>query len=262
MSKKERELADRAQRARETAENLEKQIIEEGLTKDLEEDSDVPIEATGNDIPPSEEEASNVDVSDAGEEMPVYKMKLAGAADQIVRFDDLIKEIENLDFHVIQIDSASLGRFLSKFIAIGSIVHKLSPDDLTIIANLKGNYDGKETANTHQTDGKTVPNTLLGLLANRTKFFDAVVYLGMEHSRRPKPIELKLNTENDEPLNFPTYDDMSKLTSYIFIMYFYIIIRAHPPIDNNAYQNPLIIDELGTENYLYILSSSALVPKL
>ncbi|KAI6248217.1 hypothetical protein HI914_03085 [Erysiphe necator] len=138
---------------------------------------------------------------------------------------------------MVQIDSESLGQFLGKFVEVGSIVNKLSPDDLTIIANMDGEYDGKESIDVHQNDDKTVPNTLLGLLANGTKFFDAVVYIGMEKSRRPKAIKLELNSAGDGPLSFPTYDDFGKLTTYIFVVYFYIVIRAHPPSDNGAYQN-------------------------
>ncbi|RKF65594.1 hypothetical protein OnM2_005017 [Erysiphe neolycopersici] len=133
-----------------------------------------------------------------------------------------------MDFGVIQVDSKYIGQLLGKFVAIGSIIHKLTPNDLTIFANLDGDYPNKESKNVHDNDGKSVPNTIDGLLANGTKFFDAVVYLGIAKNRRPKPVITQ---------RVPTYVDMSKLATYLFAAFFYVLIRARPPSDCDAYRN-------------------------
>ncbi|KAI6249191.1 hypothetical protein HI914_02550 [Erysiphe necator] len=208
LNKREREMAERARRARETAENLERQMESEGITKDDDKDLNAPETFEEMTPQPEDENVTASHASDEEAEVTDNKLRSTGASDHVVRFDHLIKEIAKWDFNVIQIDT-----------------------------NMDGDYEGKESLDIHENDGKTVPNTLLGLLANGTKFFDAVVYIGMEESRRPKAIKLELSATGDGPLSFPTYDDVSKLTTYIFVVYFYIVIRAHPPSDNGAYQN-------------------------
>lgn len=59
----------------------------------------------------------------------------------------------------------------------------------------------------------------------------------MEPSRRPKPSTLELQTAENETIEVPTYDVLTKLTTYLFIVYFFNLIRDHPPSDNIAYTN-------------------------
>ncbi|KAI6249542.1 hypothetical protein HI914_02090 [Erysiphe necator] len=164
-------------------------------------------------------------------------MQFAGAANYVVTFDHLIEEVNNIVFKIVEVDYESLGRDLGKFVAIGSVIQKLYPDDLTIVANMDGDYKGKEMENLHLNNGKEVPNNLLGLLANGTKYFDAFVYLGMEPTRRPKPVSLELQKTQDGKIVVPTYNDMTKLAKYLIIVLFYILIRGHPPSVTEAYVN-------------------------
>lgn len=117
----------------------------------------------------------------------VKKMKSTSTDDHVVNFKNLLEEVNDMDFKVIQINSERLGQLLGNFVASGSLTHKLTPDDLTIVANLDGMYPNKEVNKVRVIDDKTVPDTMSGLLANGTKLFDAILYLGMEHNRRPTP---------------------------------------------------------------------------
>ncbi|RKF55905.1 hypothetical protein OnM2_086047 [Erysiphe neolycopersici] len=166
----------------------------------------------------SENAHADDDTNDARNKMRVLK-----TADHIVDFKDS--------------NSKALVHVLQKFVAVGSLVHKLTPDELKIIASFDGNYPNKEEKKVTIIDGKKVPNSVEGLLANGTKFFDAVVYLGMEVERRPKPIDIQFEKAKDGSIEIPTYDDMAKLTTYIFVAFFFIVIRAHPSSDSGVYVN-------------------------
>ncbi|RKF60247.1 hypothetical protein OnM2_052075 [Erysiphe neolycopersici] len=148
------------------------------------------------------------------------RMRVLKTADHIVGFKNVIREINNMDFKVININ-----------------MQKLTPDDKTVIANLDGKYPNKEEKDVTLVDGKIVPNTVQGLLANGTKFFDAIVYHGIDEERRPKPIEIQFEKADDGTIEIPTYDDMAKLTTYIFVAYFFVVIRAHAPSDSGIYAN-------------------------
>lgn len=160
-----------------------------------------------------DEDAEETKDQNSDTEDEYTKIRLAGAEDKPLDFSNVIREVNKINFKIITVKGRELPKILTKFVAIGSIIHKLSPDDLTIVANMDGPYDGKEVKDTHLNDGKNVPNTLLGLLANGTKFFDAVIYLGMEPSRRSKPSVLELKATDDEMIEVPTYDDLTKLTT-------------------------------------------------
>ncbi|RKF65353.1 hypothetical protein OnM2_009026, partial [Erysiphe neolycopersici] len=163
------------------------------------------------------------------------RMRTLKTSNHVVDFSNVIKEINKMDFGIIDIDSKALAASLSKFVAVGSLIHKLTPDDITVIANLDGNYPHKETKNVTEVDGRKVPNTIRGLLANGTKFFDALVYLSMEDEIRPKPVFLEFEKASDGTIEIPTYDDMAKLTTFIFVAYFFVVIRAHAPSDSGIY---------------------------
>ncbi|POS85298.1 hypothetical protein EPUL_002789 [Erysiphe pulchra] len=141
-------------------------------------------------------------------------------------------ELEQWDLKIIQIDNKYLAKKISKFIAVGSTVHKLTSDELTIVANMKGKYINKEEKLIHNNGGMTVPDTVTGLMANGTKFLDAIIYLDLEPNRRPKPSPSDMHGNDDEELKIPTYDDLSKLITYIFVVFFYVLIRAHVPSKN------------------------------
>ncbi|RKF57809.1 hypothetical protein OnM2_071064 [Erysiphe neolycopersici] len=162
-------------------------------------------------------------------------MRVLKTSDHVVDFKNVIREINKMDFGIINIDSKALANSLSKFVAVGSLVHKLTSDDITVISNLDGDYPHKETKDVTEVDGKIVPNTIRGLLANGTKFFDAIVYLSIDDERKPKPVFLQFEKAGDGTIEIPTYDDMAKLTTFIFVAYFYVVIRAHPPSDSGVY---------------------------
>ncbi|KHJ30816.1 hypothetical protein EV44_g3211 [Erysiphe necator] len=127
-----------------TTETLKKFLTKKKKEKKKKKnDTEVPETFEEIEVQQSDENATESNVSDGEVEVAENKLRSTGTNDHIVRFDHLIKEIEQWDFKVVQIDSESLEQFLGKFVEIGSIVHKLSPDDLTIIANMDGDYDGK-----------------------------------------------------------------------------------------------------------------------
>ncbi|RKF62101.1 hypothetical protein OnM2_036073 [Erysiphe neolycopersici] len=128
-----------------------------------------------------------------------------------------------MDLKVIHINSKDLDNVLQKFVAVWSLVHKSTPDELTIIANFDGNYPNEEEKKVTIVDGK--------------EFFDAVVYLGMEVERRPKPIDIRFEKAKNGSIEILKYDDMAYLTTYIFNAFFFIVIRAHPPSDSGVYAN-------------------------
>ncbi|POS82290.1 hypothetical protein EPUL_006584 [Erysiphe pulchra] len=156
--------------------------------------------------------------------------------DYKLNFDNVIKEVNSWDFKVIQIDSVKLSQTLTKFIEVGSIIHKLTPDELTIVANHKGKYTNKEEQLVEKVDNSIIPKTIAGLMANGTKFLDAVIYLSMELSRRPNPSPTDMEPDDEGNIDLPTYDDLVKLTTYMFVVFFYILIRAHSPSDTGDYK--------------------------
>ncbi|POS83810.1 hypothetical protein EPUL_004103 [Erysiphe pulchra] len=156
--------------------------------------------------------------------------------DYKLNFENVIKEVNSWDFKVIQIDSVQLSQTLTKFIEVGSIIHKLTPDELTVVANHKGKYANKEEQLVEKVDNSIIPKTIAGLMANGTKFLDAVIYLSMEPSRRPKPSPTDMEPDDEGNIELPTYDDLVKLTTYMFVVFFYILIRAHSPSDTGDYK--------------------------
>lgn len=59
----------------------------------------------------------------------------------------------------------------------------------------------------------------------------------MEHNRRLQPSTTQLEVLDERSIEVPIYDDMSKLTTYIFVAFFYVLIVAHAPSDIGAYKN-------------------------
>ncbi|POS82076.1 hypothetical protein EPUL_006619 [Erysiphe pulchra] len=156
-----------------------------------------------------------------------------------LNFSNVIKELNGWDFKVIQMNSTKLAASLTQFVEVGSIIHKLTPDDLTIVANLKGKYDNKEETLVDKVDDAIIPRTAAGLMANGTKFLDAIIYLSMDISKRPKPTPTDMEPNEDDILDLSTYDDSVKLTTYMFVIFFYILIRARLPADNGDYNLPM-----------------------
>ncbi|POS82295.1 hypothetical protein EPUL_005002, partial [Erysiphe pulchra] len=162
--------------------------------------------------------------------------RILSTKDYKLNLGNVIKEFESWDFKIIQVDNKELAQTLTKFVEVGSTIHKLTPDELTIVANIKGKYTNKEEKLVHEVDGSKILNTVAGLMVNGTKFLDAVIYLGMDKSRRPKPAPSDMDGKEDDELDLPTYDDLAKLTTYVFVTFFYILIRAYPPIDIGDYK--------------------------
>ncbi|POS81895.1 hypothetical protein EPUL_006525, partial [Erysiphe pulchra] len=144
-------------------------------------------------------------------------------------------ELSQWNLKDIIVDYESLGNALRPFVLSGSKVHRLVPEDLNVYANTSGIYENKEITKIIKINGLEVPTTMMGLMANGTKFFDAWIWLSMNPNLRPAPIKLPYTNKPDEKVELSTYDDMGMLTTYIFIAYFFILIRAHPPTQLDAY---------------------------
>ncbi|POS81820.1 hypothetical protein EPUL_006668, partial [Erysiphe pulchra] len=233
--------------AREELEKVSAEGSKDNETSDVEGEINTPSNA-----PDDDEKWSDTDERTTGKleqiaitQTPAAKvMTTATRSQQIaelsndsykLNFDNVIKELNSWDFKLIQVDSKKLANSLARFIEVGSIIHKLTPDELTIVANLKGKYDNKEETLVEKIGDSIIPNTVSGLMANGTKFLDAVIYLSMEKSKRPTPTPTDMEP-NDDVLDLPTYNDLVKLTTYMFVIFFYVLIRAHSPSDSGDYK--------------------------
>jgi len=146
---------------------------------------------------------------------------------------EVLKAIAKIRTNIIDQDPETLARALQGFVIEGSKRHKINTDDLTLSV-FKSDKDTFTKAGAETADLMTI------LLKAGTCFFDALLYLSIEEKRRP---EVKYI---DDPTNItPAGDhgpkgDPSKITSFIFFTYFYILVRGHAPSQSSAYDGQAV----------------------
>jgi len=142
---------------------------------------------------------------------------------------NILAELAGFNNDKVQQDPEVYAKILQAFVNEGSQLHNLHVDDITVFFNPSGDVADVEKDNVRTIDGKKVANTVSGLLAAGAKFFDAVLYLSLPEDRRPQPSNHQEPKKSGQIIKFPLYNDVGLITQYIFSMYFFIMIRAHPP---------------------------------
>lgn len=105
----------------------------------------------------SEHNSELTERNNDGENNRIKKVSTSGYT---LDFTNVNKEVEAMTSKVIQIDHEKLGRILSKYVALGSLITKSTPDDLKIAANLKGLYPNKEEKNVHKNSSECNKRTI------------------------------------------------------------------------------------------------------
>jgi len=140
----------------------------------------------------------------------------------------LLNAVAKIRTNVIEQNPTLLAKALEGFVIEGSKRHKINKEDLTV-----------EVFNSHKDqftkNGAKLDDLMLLLLKGGTCFFDAWLYLGMEKATRPEVTYID-DPEDSSAMDGPgAKGDPSKITSYVFFVYFYIMVRGHAPSLGNAY---------------------------
>lgn len=148
----------------------------------------------------------------------------------------LVNELSGFNKDIVKQDPETLAQLLQGFINDGSQLHTLHIGEITVFANpqnevggVKVEIEGIELNNVTTIGDLKVSNTVSGLLAAGAKFFDAVIYLSLSAELRPPPHEHAPSKDPAKVGKYPLYNDLPRITQYVFSMYFYIMIRAHAP---------------------------------
>ncbi|KAJ5530567.1 hypothetical protein N7527_003960 [Penicillium freii] len=96
-------------------------------------------------------------------------------------------------------------------------------------------------------------------------FFDDAIYLSLPEGDRPTPHKHPVPSGSRGTQKIPRYNDLTKITKFIYAISLYIMIRAHPPVLSCDYKDPpmpkFISTILGiTENQTQISEYIASLP--
>jgi hypothetical protein len=149
----------------------------------------------------------------------------------------VLTEVRDLNTDLIRQVPAAFANLLQQLVHDGSQVHLLSKSDLVVYANTEDDYAGKEEHQVQLFDKRPVPTTLKGLMANGVKFLDAVIWLSLRDQDRPGPKERPMRKDPKSRYEWPVHNDVGRITKFIFVVYFFIMIRGHAPTDTGDYKD-------------------------
>jgi hypothetical protein len=156
-------------------------------------------------------------------------------------------QILALDLDALDQVALNIGAFLERFIRMGSQTHILARSQLRVYHNVTGNYPGKEVTKimrmpvgSTDPDGVEVPTTISGLMANGTKFLDAIIWLALSDRMKPMPARPTITRRGDAEAVSAVYNDHARIAKYIFVVYFFIMIRGAPPHTAHGSQGDVV----------------------
>lgn len=163
---------------------------------------------------------------------------------QVNRFSSVTEEISRINFGDITVDPKNFAAAVQRYVVKGSSRYILSIQDLEVFANPAHDYLNKETGLLWETNGESVPLTLSGLLANGTKFLDAVFFLSLPETERPQPrvhpLPKKTAGKDQPPPIITRYDNHAEISKCMFYYFFMVLTRAKAPVaDNNTAAEPV-----------------------
>jgi len=141
-------------------------------------------------------------------------------------FSTVSTQIRSINFGTIDINPKEFAAILQRYIVQGSQRYTLSLKDIQVYANPSWDIEGKETTSVIEIDGKTVANTLEGLLAVGTRFLDAVVFLSLPNNQKPSPEVHPIPKSITPPPQIATYNNHSEIAKCMFFSFFYLLTRA------------------------------------
>jgi hypothetical protein len=161
-------------------------------------------------------------------------MRMAGT---LVNINEVLRQVSALDIvDIVQVPEKFADIFRS-FVVAGSKLHRISKDEVTVFFipdTMLTQFPEDERV---QIIEKWIPKDIKGLLRCGAKFLDAVIYLSLAEEDRPLPKSHPGTQKQKDVVKFALYNDPSKITKYLFFVYFYIMIRAHTPSEKPQYQN-------------------------
>ncbi|KAI0999883.1 hypothetical protein K3495_g8314 [Podosphaera aphanis] len=159
-------------------------------------------------------------------------------------FTNVSTELSNVDLGILIQDPEAHGKLLDRFISSGSQVHKLVPGDIRVYISPEEIVPIEDQSKHLKVEGGYLGTTINQLLAGGACFFDAFLYLSLKPEKRPPPhmharvLDDESETEGSSgSYKFTLKNDWEVITEYLFVIYFYILLRAHAPSELPAYVN-------------------------
>ncbi|TQS34143.1 hypothetical protein Golomagni_05487 [Golovinomyces magnicellulatus] len=147
----------------------------------------------------------------------------------------VIEEVESWNLGVVRQDPIEFANLVTKFIHAGSKSHILTTDDIIVYAYPKDVDITKYTGTFKTIKHYHIPTNLTGLMNLGAKYLDAKLYISLPEDLRPPPKLLEMSTKDTEGIKITVYNDFSRLKMYMYVFYFYMLIRAHPPSSTGIY---------------------------
>ncbi|KAJ5426130.1 hypothetical protein N7465_001200 [Penicillium sp. CMV-2018d] len=152
-------------------------------------------------------------------------------------FTRVASEIAVLNTNIVQQRPEQIAKFLQPFVEQGSKLHVLKKEDVIVFYNPKGDSPDLEKAPENSKEDEYVAKSHSGLLAAGAKFFDAAIYLSLPEGDRPTPHKHPVPSGGRGTQKIPQYNNLRKITKSILAIYFYIMIRGHPPTLSGDYKD-------------------------
>lgn len=145
----------------------------------------------------------------------------------------LREDLDAISFGVVDIESIDFASYVQKFVYFGSKRYQLSIDNLTVFSVHDDDFTGKSDVKFSEVNGEKIPIDLRSHLLAGTKFLDAVLYMHLPNSEKPRVKKNPARGANGK-VDVDQFNDPTEIAKCMFFYYFYVLTRARAPEESRG----------------------------